>query len=97
MLLKNENEPITQNIADRLAYIIGTTAERRVEIVGKVKQVYAVRSKFVHHGKSDVDDTNLLSDFMILVFSAFHFFIKNKDNFADKEALLAHIDKMKYS
>ena len=97
MLLKNENEPITQNIADRLAYIIGTTAERRVEIVSIVKQVYAVRSKFVHHGKSNVDDTNLLSDFMILVFSAFHFFIKNKDNFTDKEALLAHIDKMKYS
>ncbi len=64
-LLKNSNEPIQQNISERLAIFIGNSIQEKKMIIRLVKDIYAVRSAFVHHG-SDVkeEDAELMTAFM---------------------------------
>lgn len=51
LLLKDRNEPLQQNIGDRLAFFIGENLEERRAVVANVKFVYEQRSSFLHHGE----------------------------------------------
>jgi len=97
MLLKGESESIQQNIAERIAFITGKTSKERVEIVKEVKDVYAIRSKYIHHGISDFEDNELLSKFMLRTLAVFQFFASKMDEFDDKVDLLEYLDGLKYS
>jgi hypothetical protein len=52
MLLRDSNEPITKNIGERMAFLIGTSVEEREAIIQNVDAAYRIRSKFIHHGNS---------------------------------------------
>ena len=65
LLHQNEQEPIMSNIADRIAFLMGNTAEERIAIVANVKTTYDLRSKFVHHGKRVANsDLQTVREFM---------------------------------
>ena len=51
-LLKNGNEPIQQNLAERLAMFTSQELAERKSIIKSVKTVYRLRSRYLHHGHS---------------------------------------------
>lgn len=66
LLLRNQSEPITENIAVRLAFAVGETLEERKRIVEIVRAVYAMRSAYVHHLRQikELEDLEKLREFM---------------------------------
>ena len=96
LLLKNENEPIQQNIAERMAFVVGQTVDERKSVVKLVKEIYGLRSRFIHHGNT-IDDIETLGKFML---HAFVFFINislNINNFNTKELFIESLEEMKLS
>ena len=65
MFLKDANEPIQDNISLRMAFLHPVTVEERKLIVKNIKDTYALRSSFIHHGKSvSIEDLETLKKFM---------------------------------
>jgi len=52
ILLFDENEPVTNNVAERTAFLLADTYEERKEIKTIIKDFYKKRSSIIHHGKS---------------------------------------------
>ena len=50
VMLKNENEPIQQNLAERVAVFTAQELKERKSIIKTIKSVYGIRSKYLHHG-----------------------------------------------
>jgi hypothetical protein len=73
LLLRNDSEPIQQNIGERLAFAIGKNIEDRIKIIKNVRAVYSYRSKFVHHGIELDNEIQDIRDFMLNVW----FFIQS--------------------
>jgi hypothetical protein len=48
MLLRDNSEPIQKNIGERMAFLIGQTAQERKGIVKNIDEIYRIRSAFVH-------------------------------------------------
>lgn len=53
LLLRDSREPIQGLLAFRLAHLAGATAAERPGIVEHVKTCYGMRSRYIHHGKSE--------------------------------------------
>lgn len=66
LLLRNQSEPIADNIAIRVAFATGETLEERKRIVDVVKEVYGMRSAYVHHRRaiSGIEALETLREFM---------------------------------
>ena len=54
ILLFDENEPISNNVAERTAFLLSTKFEDRKKIKHIIKDLYSKRSAIVHHGKSSL-------------------------------------------
>ena len=50
ILLRDSSEPILQNLSERLAMFAYDTVQERTVALKDVKEAYALRSRFVHHG-----------------------------------------------
>ncbi|MDD2542285.1 MAG: HEPN domain-containing protein [Desulfuromonadaceae bacterium] len=96
MLLKNENEPIMQNIGERIAFFITTNSVERKRIVERTKTIYSLRSRFIHHGQS-IDDIQKLQDFMSDAWRFFQTLMLNINRFKTKEEFLTKIEEVKFS
>lgn len=96
ILLKNENEPIQQNIAERIAFIVGNTVDDRKKIIKNFKEVYSIRSSFVHHGHR-IEDIEVLKTFMYNIWLFYNWLIKNAYNFETKDHLIEKIETRKLS
>jgi len=96
ILLRNENEPIQQNLAERIAVFSTDELEDRKSIIKTIKSVYKIRSKYLHHGFNS-SELNLLFYFMVRVRSFFIKLIKNTDHFNSKEEFIISIDDQKLS
>ena len=59
MLLRDQNEPIQDNLSSRMALLSDKTPQERKEIVQNVKRIYSIRSQFIHHGQN-VDTEHLI-------------------------------------
>ena len=57
MMLKDENEPIQQNLGERLAVFTQTDLARRKAIIRATRDAYRLRSRYLHHGESSSDRT----------------------------------------
>jgi hypothetical protein len=95
-LLRNENEPIQQNIAERMALFISNELENRKEIIKNLKNVYGLRSRYLHHGHSS-SELGELSKFFFNVWLFHVQLVKNVRNFKDKTEFLNAIDDHKLS
>jgi hypothetical protein len=94
MLLRNENEPIQKNIAERMALLVGQTVEQRLQIIENTTTVYGLRSKFVHHGRTDVDN-ELVSKFMLNAWTCFCVLLGEQHKYGSKEDLIVSLEKRK--
>lgn len=96
ILLKNENEPIMQNIGERIAFFITDKREERKQIINRVKSVYTLRSKFIHHGHS-IDDLQTLERFMFDAWLFSQALILDINRFKTKEQFITKIEEVKLS
>ena len=96
ILLKDANEPIMQNIGERIAFIIGKPIER-IKIVQNVKDIYGLRSSFIHHGKDiNFENIEVMKVFRENSWEVYLFLIHNIYKFKNKIELIEYLDKMEY-
>jgi hypothetical protein len=96
LFLRNQNEPIQQNLGYRLAQIAGIEKSEKKEIVTTTLRVYNLRSKFVHHGQA-IDDVELLNKFMVYAWRAIAITISKRDHFKSLDDYLEKIDELKFA
>lgn len=91
IILRNESEPIQQNLSERLAFLLGEDIAQRKAIIRSVKNIYGVRSRYLHHGhsKSELEE---VSEFMKYVWLSFATLVANVDRYVSKEKFLDSID-----
>jgi len=94
MLIQNETEPITKNLAERMAFLIGKDVDSRRAVIANVSETYRLRSLFVHHGNS-IEDLETLSKFMVNAWSCFHNLAFYQDRVTTKEELIAALEDRK--
>lgn len=97
ILLKNTSEAIQQNVGDRMAFTIGKNAEERREISKTLKDIYKIRSKFIHHGQFSYENLDLIKKFMYYAWITFSTIVKNIYNFKTKEGFVDTLENIKYS
>jgi hypothetical protein len=95
LLLRNE-EPIQQNLGERMAFtIVSKEDTRRVEarraVIRNLKDAYALRSKFVHHGHG-IDELETVRAFMTNAWVLFTSLTKTIHSFDTKEDLIDHLE-----
>jgi hypothetical protein len=94
VLLRDANEPVTDTIAERLAFISGAdTPDARIAAKNLVKKAYGVRSKFVHHGKREDSD---LSRFFLNAWTGLMRLAGSASRHRTKAELLDNIERYKY-
>jgi Apea-like HEPN len=96
MLLKNDTEPIQQNIADRMAFVLGNSVSERRSIVSLVKTCYGLRSRFLHHGQT-MSDLENLRKFMMYSWVLLLHFLRLHEEFASKDEMLERIEERKFA
>jgi hypothetical protein len=96
MFLRSESEPITQNLADRIALFAADTVDDRRKVMQLVRRAYATRSRFVHHGQT-VAELNDLGDFLREAWMTVILLIGRSAWFNTREELLDAIDTAKLS
>ena len=98
MLLKNDTEPLTNAMAERLAFFLKNDKDGRRGVADNVRRAYKLRSGFVHHGKSiDVDEHgDVLRTFARNAWEFFITLLKGHSKHRTKEDLLAYIDDVKW-
>lgn len=94
VMLKNANEPIQQNLAERVAVFTARELKVRKFIIKTIKSVYGIRSKYLHHGHVS-SELELVSDFMIQVRMFFIKLLANVDLFRTQEQFVNAIDDHK--
>ena len=95
LLLRDGNEPIQQNLAERFALFSVQKSEERKKIIKTIKQIYAIRSRYLHHGRVS-SELELISDFMMLVWRFYITLLENITKFDTREKFLNAIDEIKY-
>jgi hypothetical protein len=94
ILLRDNNEPVGKNIGERLAFVVGITPEERIAIRDNVKEIYDLRSAFLHHGRA-LREMDSLELFMGYVWRGFVALIHDMDKFRTKQELIEALERRK--
>jgi hypothetical protein len=94
-LLRDRNEPIQTQLADRLAFTISTDPSTRQGIARDLKEAYSVRSGRTHHGKS-IGETETIEQFLHNAWAFFIIAIQRVGGYPTRFAFLDDLDKKKY-
>ena len=97
ILLRNETEPVQQNLAERIAFAIEKTIDERKKIVKTIKKIYSIRSKFVHHGNQTIDEIEELNKFLNIAWRMFVFLTQNISSFKTKDEFITALEDLKFS
>lgn len=98
LLNSNSSDPITATLRERMAFILGKTISERINIAEKMTELYAIRSRIVHHGNSKIKLIDLLN-LENLVADVIVQFLTNKNlvSIDKKSDLQKYFEKLKYS
>lgn len=96
MLLKDGNEPIQQNLGERMAFLIGQSSQERKDIVKNVRDVYGIRSAFVHHGQT-ARHVSIVDQFLIYAWTTFSRLLDLSVQYKTKTALIGALEDRKMS
>jgi len=94
MFLRDQSEPIQQNLAERIARLIGHDVQSRKAIISEIKEAYGHRSRFLHHGRRS-SDLRELESIMSIAWNALLAVVPLLDRFAAKVELLSALDDEK--
>lgn len=96
MLLKDGNEPIQQNLGERVAFLIGQNSQERTDIVKNLREVYGIRSAFVHHGQT-VRHVGIVDQFLVYAWTTFSRLMDLSVRYKTKAALIGALEDGKIS
>jgi hypothetical protein len=96
MLLRDGNEPIQKNLGERMAFLIGQTAQERKDIVKNIDEVYRIRSAFVHHGQTS-RDVETVDRFLVNAWATFSGLMDVSIKYQTKAALVGALEDLKMS
>jgi len=94
ILLRNENEPIQQNIAERIAVFTAQELNARKKIIKTIKSAYGIRSRYLHHGHTR-SELAVISELMRCVWIFFEQLVANVARFRSKDDFVSAIDDHK--
>lgn len=95
-LLKDGNESIQQNLADRMAFLFKVSAKERMEKKRQVIRAYGLRSAFIHHGHQiDTDEMERLQEFLLTAWLSFNILIEVANDYTTKEQLFDQLEEWK--
>ncbi|HUW79646.1 MAG TPA: hypothetical protein VMV54_01980, partial [Acidocella sp.] len=95
LLLKDMSEPIQQNLGERMAFLLTRNPTDRANIVGCVRQAYGMRSRYIHHRKAEIEESNLTS-FTQYAYATLQVALSKLDNFKTSLEFLEEIDRIKF-
>lgn len=96
-LLLKGNEPIQQNVGERMAFSLSKNGDERKKVVDNLKTIYELRSKYIHHAyEITYDKMKDIQDFMMNAWLFHTSLIKNLYNIKTKEELIEKLDNLKY-
>lgn len=98
ILLRSESEPIQAALSERLAFVVGEDANERADIARLLKQVYGLRSRFVHHGRDPADTTDLraIKQLMYFVWKFFFHVVFATRKFKTRIEFLDQLESRKW-
>lgn len=96
VLLRNDTEPVQQNVGERMAFLIVGDVEKRKAIISNLKSAYALRSKFVHHGHT-IGERDTVWRFMVDAWALFTTLAKGSQRFETREELIEAIEHKRLS
>ena len=96
ILLKDSSEPITHNLSDRIAFLVGRDLQQRRNIVQSVKEAYKLRSSFIHHGAS-IESLEILQKFMQIAWYVVLALIDSTRQLKTRQELLDGLDDKRLS
>lgn len=76
LLLKNESEPIQQNLGERMAFLLSKDPATRMKIVELVREAYRMRSQYIHH-RISISEENELQSFAVYARASISIALKN--------------------
>src|SRR4051794_8425363 len=95
LLLKDTSEAIQQNVGDRIAFLLYSDPKARWDTVQNLRDVYRLRSQYLHHRVSLADQAKLETFIMNA-----HFVLARalewSDRFADRSQFIQLLDQAKY-
>ncbi|RWB22719.1 HEPN domain-containing protein [Mesorhizobium sp.] len=95
LMLRSASEPIQQNVAERVAFLISNTPDKRQKIVENFKKSYKMRSQYIHHRLTEVDEIELNQVFFNIR-TALAQAVANLERFKTRDDFLAAIDRTKF-
>lgn len=93
--LKDYAEPIQFTLGQRLGFFVFDDAEKRKRVVKLIKDAYEIRSKFLHHGRFNID-YSLLRELQITIWNALKKMIVLSDNFRTKLRFISYVENIIY-
>ena len=96
LLLRDGSEPITQNLGERMAFLINNDAEARQGTVKNVKAIYEIRSRYIHHRNVSVENQEALDKFFAEARHVLYVALQGTDRFHTAQQFLAAIDQIKF-
>ncbi len=96
LLLRDSNEPIQKNLGERMAFLIGTTLDRRKAIAKNIEDMYKVRSSFIHHGGQVTEDGTIVQ-FLYNAWDCLHGLLSAVDTISTKSELIVALENRKFS
>jgi len=97
ILLRNNTEPILQNLADRIAFSIEKSSNGRQDIARTIRKVYSIRSNYIHHGVQTIEEREEIDKLLDITWRMFIFLAQNINHFKTKEDFIKALEKIKYS
>ena len=97
ILLRNDTEPIQQNLSERIAFTIANNVDDRKKIIKNIKDIYSIRSKYVHHASQSVEETDKLDEFLKIAWHMFVAMSKLIRLYETKDAYIDALNNLKLS
>jgi hypothetical protein len=92
-LLSSQSESnIQQNVARRLAFVVGQNGRERKTIKDQVVRAYEMRSDYIHHAVS-VQESEALHEFLVLVWQFFLTLFQRSHEYRDRKDFINQLDE----
>jgi hypothetical protein len=92
LLVRDGNESLQDNVATRMAFLVGQDVPARKAIRKTVKEAYALRSKFIHHGNASVD-LDAANPFLLIAWHTLLELVAATTRFSRKDELIEALEE----
>ena len=95
LFLPNGSEGRLSNVAERLAFFVSDKPEERKIIVKNYREIYKIRSKYLHHRLS-VGDEIEMERFFRHVWCAFYLLLARFEKYKTHKEFIDEVDSVKF-